>query len=117
MHYFEFGNLIGQRTANRRAVFSLVSPEACCDVTEASTECNGAVAPGGVGQVLGLCNTSTSIIAFLTFLSRFHMLADCAPRPNVHTLSHGRALYCIRAHGMTRTYVAKEPYGGLGLIV
>ena len=44
MHYFEFGNLIGQRTANRRAVFSLVSPEACCDVTEASTECNGAVA-------------------------------------------------------------------------
>ena len=44
VHYFEFGNLIGQRTANRRAVFSLVSPEAWCDVTEASTECNGAVA-------------------------------------------------------------------------
>ena len=37
-------NLIGQRAAKRRAVFSLVSPEACCDVTEASTECNGAVA-------------------------------------------------------------------------
>ena len=72
---------------------------------------------GGVGQVLGLRNTSTSIIAFLTFQSRIYMLADCAPRPNVHTLSHGRALYCIRAPGMTRTYVAKEPYGGLGLIV
>ena len=71
----------------------------------------------GVGQVLGLRNISTSIIAFLTFQSRIHMLADCAPRPNVHTLSHGRALYCIRAPGMTRTYVAKEPYGGLGLIV
>ena len=70
----------------------------------------------GVGQVLGLRNTSTSIIAFLTFQSRIHMLADRAPRPNVHTLSHGRALYCIRAPGMTRTYVAKEPYGGLGLI-
>ena len=37
-------NLIRQRAAKRRAVFSLVSPEACCDVTEASTECNGAVA-------------------------------------------------------------------------
>ena len=47
----------------------------------------------------------------------YPMLADCAPRPNVHTLSHGRALYCIRAPGMTHTYVAKEPYGGLGLIV
>ena len=72
---------------------------------------------GGSDKVLGLRNTSTSIIAFLTFQSRLHMLADCAPRPNVHTLSHGRALYCIRAPGMTRTYVAKEPYGGLGLIV
>ena len=72
---------------------------------------------GGSDKVLGLRNTSTSIIAFLTLQSRLHMLADCAPRPNVHTLSHGRALYCIRAPGMTRTYVAKEPYGGLGLIV
>ena len=72
---------------------------------------------GGSDKVLGLRNTSTSIIAFLTFQSRLHMLADCAPRPNVHTLSHGRALYCIRAPGMSRTYVAKEPYGGLGLIV
>ena len=77
----------------------------------------GWVRAGGVGQVPGLRNTSTSIFAFLTFQSRIHMLADCAPRPNVHTLSHGRALYCIRAPGMTRTYVAKEPYGGLGLIV
>ena len=72
---------------------------------------------GGWDKVLGLRNTCTSIIAFQTFQSRLYMLADCAPRPNVHTLSHGRALYCIRAPGMTRTYVAKEPYGGLGLIV
>ena len=74
-------------------------------------------AQGGSDKVLGLRNTSTSIIAFLTFQSRLHMLADCAPRPNVHTLSHGRALYCICAPGMTRTCVAKEPHGGLGLIV
>ena len=74
-------------------------------------------AQGGSDKVLGLRNISTSIIAFLTFQSRIYMLADCAPRPNVHTLSHGRALYYIRAPGMTRTYVAKEPYGGLGLTV
>ena len=43
--------------------------------------------------------------------------AHLAPRPSVPTLSYGRALYCIRASGMTRTYVVKEPYGGLGLIV
>ena len=73
--------------------------------------------PPGSDKVLGLRNTSTSIIAFLTFQSRIHMLADYAPRPNVHTLSHGRALYCIRAPGLSRTYVAKEPYSGLGLIV
>ena len=72
---------------------------------------------GGSDKVLGLRNTSTSIIAFLTFQLHLHMLADCAPRLNVHTLSHGTALYCIRTPGMTRTYVAKEPYGGLGLIV
>ena len=72
---------------------------------------------GGSDKVLGLRNISTSIIAFLTFQSHLHMLADCASRPSVHTLSHGRALYCIRTPGMTRTYVAKEPCGGLGLIV
>ena len=33
------------------------------------------------------------------------------------TLSHGRVLYCIRAPGMTRKYVAKEPYGELDLVV
>ena len=33
------------------------------------------------------------------------------------TLSYGRTLYCIHAPSMTRTHVAKEPYGGLGLIV
>ena len=32
-------------------------------------------------------------------------------------LSYGRASYCIRAPGMTHTYVAKELYGRLGLIV
>ena len=52
---------------------------------------------GGSDKVLGLRNIITSVIAFLTFQSRLRMLADCAPRPNVHTLSHGRALYCIRA--------------------
>ena len=72
---------------------------------------------GGSDKIVRLRNTSTPIIAFLTFQSRLHMLADCAPRPNVHTLSYGRALYCIRSPGMTRTYVAKEPYGGLGLII
>ena len=72
---------------------------------------------GGSDKVLRLCNTSTLIIAFLTFQSRLRVLADCAPRPSVPTLSYGRALYCIRAPGMTRTYVAEELYGGLGLIV
>ena len=88
-------------------------PEVGCQTKLASRS----QSPGGSDKVLGLRNTSTSIIAFLTLQSRLHMLADCAPRPNVHTLSHGRALYCIRAPGMIRTYVAKEPYGGLGLIV
>ena len=57
----------------------------------------------------------------VTFQSLLHnvilALAHCALRTNVPTLSYGRALYCIRAPGMTRTYVAKEPYGRLGLIV
>ena len=66
----------------------------------------------GIAQYQHLNNCIPDIsIAYI------HMLADRAPRPNVHTLSHGRALYCIHAPGMTRTYVAKEPYGGLGLIV
>ena len=75
--------------------------------------------PGGGGsdKVLRLCNTSTLIIAFLTFQLRLCVIADCAPRPSVPTLSYGRASYCIRTPGMTRTYVAKELYGGLGLIV
>ena len=34
---------------------------------------------GGSDKVLGLLNTSTSIIAFLTIQSCLHMLADCAP--------------------------------------
>ena len=46
----------------------------------------------GGQEILGLRNTSTFIIAFLTFQSRLHVLARRAPRPSVPTLSHGRAL-------------------------
>ena len=72
---------------------------------------------GGSDNVLGLHNTKGTLTAFLTFQSWRYVLADCAPRPSVSTLNHGRALYCIRTPGMTRTYVAEEPYDGLGLIV
>ena len=73
---------------------------------------------GGVGQGPGIAQYQylNNCIPDIPIASPY-VIADCAPRPNVHTLSHGRALYCIRAPGMTRTYVAKEPYGGLGLIV
>ena len=72
---------------------------------------------GASDKVLGLRNTSTLIIAFLTFQSHLHVLADCAPRLSVPTLCYGRVLYCIRAPDMTRMYVAKEAYSRLGLIV
>ena len=73
--------------------------------------------PGGVGQGPGIAQYPHLHNAILTFQSRLDVLAHCAPGPSVPTLSYGRALYCIRASGMTRTYVAKEPYGGLGLTV
>ena len=66
---------------------------------------------GGLDKVLGLRNTSTSIIAFLTFQSRIHMLADCSkaecayPEPWQGLVLHSRPWYdpYVRSQGATRS--------------
>ena len=97
-------------SVRRRIQEKLQSKLACASFQWTSVQ-------GGSDKVLGLHNTSTFIIAFLTFQLRLYVLAHCASRLSVSTLSHTSALYFVHAPGMTPQHIFKETDDGLGLAV